>query len=419
MIAHSEPRRFPRGLRRALFFGMAFLVVVPRAGAGTKEERDAARGVFLAEENIVAQCVYRPKPEDVVWGALAGLARDLGPDYARFFPPKRSGSFDEARDAYWLALLALEDERNIPLKALVARSIRAYCRSIDRHSDYDDYETWAKVHETFKFNNASIGVTLSEWKGEDFILLPFRDGPGERAGIVNGDVLMEVNGTSVRGMSKLEVLAMCAGKEGSRVTLKVRHADGTEESIAVMHEQAVASPLAVEQTTSGIRVTCHQIFDQAAEDFRKLLASLRAGQDLTIDFRGCSIGSVPAAVKMASLFLPAETVVCKLETAKGQEKLISPNKTPYRPSKLTILQDRFTASSAELVIAALVGNRGLHVETRGERTFGKGVTVMQVEIAADASGRTAGILLITDTRIYGPNNEVWDGEGLPPTVKKK
>lgn len=420
MIARFQTRRFPRGLRRVFVFGMAAFALGRSADSSTKEERDSASEVFLAaEENIVAQCVYRLKPEEVVWGALAGLARDLGPDYARFFPSKGSGSFDEARDTYWLTLLALGDERKIPLKTLVARSIRAYCRSIDHYSDYDDFETYAKEKESERFNYVGIGVSLVLRKTEGFILNPFPDGPAERAGIVGGDYLLEVNGVSVRGMSINEVVVRCAGKEGTRVTLKIRHADNTEEPMPVVREKMTASPLKLSKIASGWLVTCSNfISNQSVEDFRTMLRSLRNGEVLTIDFRGCPGGTVKAGVDMASLFLPADAIIGKLETANGQEKLISANKTPYRPSKLTILQDRFTASAAELVIVALTSDRRLHVETRGERTFGKGVTVMQVD-CADASGRTAGILSITYSRMYGPNNEGWDGEGLPPTVEKK
>ena len=413
--------RFPRGLRH-ICFPILFPILISGAwGASTSEEYTSAWRIFLtAKDNIVAQCIYRPKPEDVVWGAMDGLARDLGPGYAKFFPAKRTGTVQEALDGFQLSLLQLDAECNLPFRTLVAQSIRAYCRTLDRHSDYDDYVAWAKLHEARKFNYVGIGVTLVDRMTEGFILNPFPDGPADRAGIVGGDFLVAVNGNPVRGMSKEEVLSLCAGRAGTKVSLKVRHADRTIEEIDVIREKVDTSPLVIGQTATGIRVACsHNISDQAVEDFRKLLRSRRPGEELTLDLRGCGGGTVTAAVNMASLFLPPDTTIGKLEAPSGQEKLISTNNSPYRPSKLTILQDRFTASAAELVIAALVGNRIFPVETRGERTYGKGLAQMQVELVADASGPVAGILVITDTRIYGPNNEVWDGEGLAPTAGKK
>jgi carboxyl-terminal processing protease len=421
MTIRSKTHRFPDGLRCVFVFGLFLFGLGYFVKASTKEERSAALLTFMgAKKNIVLQCLYHPKPEDVAWGALAGLAKELGPDNAKYFPEKMNGPVDEAMKAYEFTLSRLENELNIPLKTLVSRSIRAYCRTIDQYSEYDDFETWEKAGEAEKFNYVGIGAPFFQRKGEGFLLNPLADGPAERAGIVAGDYLLEVDGNSVKGMSKEEVVATCLGKEGTKVTIKVRHTDNSEESFPVIREKMTTSPLIVEQTASGIRVVCRNfISDQSVGDFRKLLQTRRNGEVLTIDFRGCPGGRVDAGVGLASLFLPADTVIGKLETVNGQEKLISTNKTPYHPSKLIILQDRFTASAAELIIAALVGNRSLSVETRGERTYGKGVTQRQVEIFSDDKGTTAGILTITDTRMYGPNNEVWDGEGLPPTVEPK
>jgi carboxyl-terminal processing protease len=421
MNIRSRTHRFPLGLRCVFVFGLLFFTTGGFATASTKEERKAAWGIFqAAKDNIVAKCIYRPKPEDVVWGALAGLARELGPDKAKYFPEKMAGPIDEAMETYVGVMRTLEDNLHIPLKTLVARSIRAYCRNLDRYSDYDDFETWARSNEAGKFDYVGTGMALFERPGQGFLLDPFPDSPAERAGIVSGDYLLEVNGISVKGMSKAEVFAACLGKEGTKVAIKVQHADQTVGTINVVREKMTTSPLRVEHTASGIQVACPgEITNQAVEDFRTLLRSERPGENLTIDFRGCPGGTVDAGVALASLFLPTDAIIGKLETVNGQEKLISTNKTPYHPSKLIILQDRFTASAAELIIAALVSNRGLSVETQGERTYGKGVTQRQVEIFADDNGTAAGILLITDTRVYGPNNEVWDGEGLPPTAEAK
>jgi carboxyl-terminal processing protease len=385
--------------------------------AGTMEENKAAWAVFLsAEKSIVAQCVYRPRAEDVFWGAMAGLSKDLGPAYAKYFPQNQgSGSVDDARDALSFVLLRLDAEANLPMKLTVAKSLRAYCRGLDRYSDYDDYDTWAKVQAALKFNYVGIGVNLTDRAGEGFMLSPFPDSPAETGGIITGDFLEEIDGVSTRGMSKEEIISASLGQPGTKVTVKVRHPEGGEESIGIVREKLDTSPLIIEQSPAGARVACRRITDQAVDDLRVFLGSQRPGQPLTLDLRGCEGGTVTAGVNLASLFLRPGTTIGKLETAAGQEKLVSTNKTPFRPSRLIILQDRFTASAAELVIVALVANGKGWTETRGERTFGKGVTVMEVAIA-DQQGAPAGILLITDSRMYGSDNEVWDGDGLPPTA---
>ena len=399
---------------------VVFLAWACIAAASTPEERSDAWHLFnAARENIVGQCVYHPKPEEVVWGALTGLAKELGPEYAKYFPAKTSGSLDDALLAYEQSVSALEEPLKKSIRALISRSLRAYCRTIDPYCDYDDYSTWSKIQDARKFSNVGIAVTLVDCRGEGFKLHPFPDGPADIAGIQDGDLLLEIDGVSMRGASKAEVVAATAGKEGTRVTFKVKHPNNTEEAVGIVRARFKGSPIKVDQTATGLRVTCREITEAAVADFRALLGTRRPGEELTLDLRGCGSGTVPAAVDMASLFLPENTPVATLETPEGKQELKSANKVPYRPSKLTILQDHFTASAAEMVIAALVGNRALRVETRGEKTYGKGVTQIQVEVSPDEKAmKPGGVLLITYTRIYGPNKEVWDGEGLPPTVSK-
>jgi carboxyl-terminal processing protease len=193
------------------------------------------------------------------------------------------------------------------------------------------------------------------------------------------------------------------------------------ETVEVIRDQMESSPVTVEDFPSELRIGCQRnLTDQMVADVSKALHALGAKKKIvTIDLRGCGGGKVETAVSFASLFLPANDLIAKLETVDGREKLMSSNPAPFYPSKMVILQDRFTASAAEMIIAALVSNRRFPVETRGQRSYGKGVTQRPVEIVGDEKGTTAGVLKITDTRIYGPKDEVWDGEGLPPMVEAK
>ena len=122
------------------------------------------------------------------------------------------------------------------------------------------------------------------------------------------------------------------------------------------------------------------------------------------------------------MFLPTDTVIAKLETIQETKTLRSNNPAPYLPAKLSILQDRFTAGGAEIIVVALLDYPPLKAVSYGETTYGKGVAQQTVKVSGkDSNGETvvqAGILKITDSRIYGPKGEFWDGIGLPPSGGK-
>ena len=74
-------------------------------------------------------------------------------------------------------------------------------------------------------NGSTVGVGISSQRTPDGLLITrtISDAPAERAGIVAGDVVTAVDGNQVAGAAAI------AGREGSDVTLTIRHADGKSE----------------------------------------------------------------------------------------------------------------------------------------------------------------------------------------------
>lgn len=372
--------------------------------------------------DIVARCVYRVTEREVLAGALKALQHELGPKLGAAIPPGVERKTDEEAWLIYqdtLLKLAHSPEAKQSLKSLVELSLRAYCRTLDRYSAYDDYDTWKKYQEFGQPDYLGVGVTVLEGRDEDFICDPIRGGPAERAGIDAGDRLLAVNEHAVRGASRLQVRMWLGETQENSVKLRVRHRNGAEETIAVPKEQIAYTPVSVEENDDAVQISIRNISERCVTDLRNVLRSMGPARSITLDLRGCSGGPVQFAQAVASMFLPSSTVIGKLETLSGTETLLSNESAPYRPEKLTILQDRLTASGAELIIAALLNYAPLKAESYGEKTYGKGVTQRVVKVGEkNAKGETvvqAGILTVTDSRIYGPNGEFWDNVGLPPS----
>ena len=373
-------------------------------------------------EDITTRCVYRVTYQEVLAGALRALAKELGPQRGAAIPAELQGwSADELWLIYKEKLrdLARTPETKQSLKSLVELSLRSYCRTLDRYSYYDDFETWRRAEELRAPDYMGVAVTLLEGREDDIVCDPYPGGPAERAGIVEGDRLMEIAGRPVRGATLLQIKTWLAETQSEPVKIRVRHRDGVEETVTIPKEQVVSKPVRVEQTDGESTITLRNISERSVTDLREVLRSMGQGKAITLDLRGCPGGPVPFAVAVASLFLPADTVIGKLETTQGTETLLSTERAPYRPSRLRLLQDRFTGSAAELIIAALLNHAPLRAASFGERTYGKGVTQRRVKVSdKDADGADviqAGVLTITDSRMYGPNGEVWDETGLAPS----
>lgn len=412
--------RSRRGLT-GLVLGTVLLAVT---SARTEEVEGRAEFQLFRNtmDNIVSFCIYRVSERDVLVGALKALKQELGPKFTATLPSDyERKTAEEDWVVYQRALreLAHSADSNQSLKSLVELSLRAYCKTLDRYSAYDDYDTWRKLQELGEPDYTGVGVTVIEGREEDFICDPFRDGPADRAGIDEGDRLLAVNAHNVRGATRLQLRMWLGETQESSIQLRVRHRNGKEEIVTIPKGQIQYTPVSVEEDGSSVRISLRKISERGVADLRNSLRSVSPSKSITLDLRGCSGGPVQFAVAVASMFLPANTVIGKLETLNGTETLLSNNAAPYRPPKLSILQDRLTASGAELIIVALRNYRTLNAESYGEKSYGKGVTQRVVKVSGlNRAGKTvveAGMLTVTDSRIYGPNGEFWDTDGLAPS----
>jgi carboxyl-terminal processing protease len=383
--------------------------------------------LFLnARAAIVSRCVYHKTDRAVIAGALKALQHEMGAEFDATIPSDLDQkTAPEAWAIYKEILLQLAQSKKAgkSLKDLVELSLYGYCKTLDRYSSYDTYETWLKFQTFGEPDYEGVGITLLAERADDIICVPIRGGPADRAGLDAGDHLLAVNDHVARAVSLLQIHNWLAENQTNDIKLRVRRSDGATDTLTVPKEPIKFSPVSVEQTGDSWQIRLLTISDRCVADLREELRSIGPAKVITLDLRGCPGGPVNFAEAIASMFLPSDTIVAKLETLEGTETLRSNNSAPYRPAKLTILQDRFTGSAAEVIIAALTGYSPLKAQSFGEKTYGKGVTQRVVKVSGqDQKGETvvqAGMLKVTDARIYGPNGEFWDGVGLPPTGGEK
>lgn len=370
-----------------------------------------------ATQNIVRRCVYQPTERDVILGSLRALERQLRPKFSAYFPADIPPDVDVA--AIYIGTLrkiaSSEPAKaaHMTLKMLVERSLDGYCRTLDAYSEYADEATARRVQEANNPDYVGIGITFRRMR-EGFYCVPFPGGTAHLAGVLRDDELIEIDGANVRSMTLLEISARLSGRAGTSVRLKTKHKDGATDVFTIAREQVESTPLTFEESATSMKIGFRRINERACEDLRRLLQSLGTGRSLILDFRSCPGGEFSAAVHIAELFLPEKTLIARVETNRGREPETSRNRTPYRPSALQLWQNELTASGAELIIAALLSHPEIvKAESRGEKSYGKGVATRPIKLEG------GGILKITDSRVFGPHDEYWDGEGLVPSSDAK
>jgi len=258
-----------------------------------------------------------------------------------------------------------------------------------------------------------IGVQLEEEKGDIVVAAPIQDSPADRAGISTDDVLVGVDGKSVRGDDVSEVVEKVKGPVGSEVELTVLH-DGKKRTYDLRREE-IDSPV-VSWTVipdSDVAVVLLSSFsDDSAQEMEDAFREARAAgaKRFVLDLRNNPGGQLDQAVQMAGYFLKPGSVVYIREEASGKREDVKVEGDPESTNApLVVLVNGGSASSAEILAGALRDNGRATVI--GETTYGTG-TVLSEFVLRDGSSVLLGV-----AEWLTPDGDFIRETGIEPDIK--
>lgn len=258
-----------------------------------------------------------------------------------------------------------------------------------------------------------IGAELGEKDGYPIIVAPLDDSPAEKAGIKAGDILVEVNGQPVAGLSLDRVVRMVRGPEGTSVTLRVIHpGENSLTEITIVRAKIQVHPVswAMVPGTSIAHLRLSQFNANAGKEMVAALKELKAAgaKALVVDVRSNTGGLLDQCIEVASQFLSSGNVLVE-RNADGNRKGLPVNSGGHATDiPLVVLVNRGTASAAEILAGAIQDHRRGQVV--GETTFGTG-TVLSTFRLSDGSA----LLLGTSEWLTPNGRQIWK-RGIVPDI---
>ena len=267
-----------------------------------------------------------------------------------------------------------------------------------------------------------IGVQLEAREDDVVVTAPIEGSPAERAGVESGDVVVGVDGQSVRDEEISGIVSKVKGPEGTMVQLTVSR-NGTERVFELRREE-IDSPVVTWARVPGTdvaHVRLSSFSDDAAEEMRTAFEEARAAGAgrYILDLRDNPGGRLDQAVEVAGFFLEPGSVAYVRKDASGERQEIEVEGTPgLLDAPLVVLVNKGSASSSEIVAGALRDNDRATVV--GQTTFGTGTVLAEFELE-DGSSILLGVAewltpdgdFIRDTGIE-PDVKVEQGEGDEP-----
>lgn len=260
--------------------------------------------------------------------------------------------------------------------ALVDGAIRGLMGAIgdDGHSAWLSREEVRAEDEALDGTVIGIGVLVDTRYGLPEIVSVIPGGPADRAGLRRGDFILAVDGVGTDRLDDDELVARIRGEPGTTVALTIRSARGRDRVVTV--ERAVVDVPSVDWAfVPGTRIADIRLLQfstgagTAVRD--ATVEALSAGATgIILDLRGNPGGLLSEAEAVAKVFLD-DAVIYRQRERDGTEREIRADGRPFAgDTPVVALVDRGSASSAEIVAAALAEND--RATLVGERTFGTG-----------------------------------------------
>lgn len=297
---------------------------------------------------------------------------------------------------------------------MMEKAIEAIFTVLDENSSYLPNDVKDSFMEDLNANTSGVGIVITNMDGKIVVTgFTSEDAPAKVAGVKNGDVLVSVDGQDVTGLSATELSANMKGEVGSQVTLGFQREGEPDILYFTLTRAAIKQSFVTRQFLQGdIMYLKLASFNQGCyEDMKKALedADKRGTKKILLDLRYNSGGYAEEALKIASLFLPKDSVITTLSYKDEKRNEVIKSTAAFKEKKydIAVLVNGYSASASELLTGALRDNEAGYVI--GTRTYGKGTGQALLSIVPFNS-----MARLTVYQYLTPNGEVIPANGLYP-----
>lgn len=308
-------------------------------------------------------------------------------------------------------------------KVMIEGAIDGMLSSLDPHSSYLSIDDYERMQEQTRGSFAGLGIQVTQetegaGRGLVKVISPIDETPAARAGLQPGDLIYEIDGESVFGMTLDEAIGLMKGPKGTPVDIKLIREDEPEPfDYTIVRDIVTVSPVSSRLEDGGIGYVRLSSFTAQTEGkMRQAISDLKKEnggnlKGLVLDMRNNPGGLLDQAVGVSSSFLDGgEIVSTKGRRSKDSMREVGDAGELVKGVPIVVLVNGGSASASEIVAGALQDrNRALLL---GTKTFGKG----SVQTVLPLQSGMNGALRLTTARYYTPSGRSIQAQGIVPDI---
>ena len=284
------------------------------------------------------------------------------------------------------------------------------------HSLNDKYAAFYKTDDAKSRNNRLVGIekglgitVFSHPDNNTMCIKSVASGSSaDKAGLLKGDEIVEIDGNNVTKMSFSDALALVVREIGQEVNLKVLRNKETLD-ISARYSNYTSQSVYYHTIDNFGYVEIYSFNSQTVPQFKTAVENLMSSgvKGLIFDVRGNGGGTVDSVIEIIDYLVPEGTVMTCVYKDGEKEILSSDENEISLP--MVVLTDHATASAAELFSASIRDfDKGILV---GTKTFGKGV----MQGTFDFPDKSSAVFTIAE--FYTHSGESYNEKGLEPDIK--
>ena len=284
----------------------------------------------------------------------------------------------------------------------------------DRYTEFFDPQEFKALNSDISGNLSGVGLELAENEKTKAltVVAPIEGTPAFKAGILPGDLIVQINGQITQGMKIEDAVKRIIGPAGSKIVLTIQRGS-QPQTFKLTRANIAIHPVTYNTQTTAVGkigyIRLPEFTQTAPAQMHRAIEALEKQQvqGYVLDLRSDPGGLLDASLQIASMWLKQGAIVSLVNRDQVKESY-NASGHPLTNKPLVILVDKGSASASEILSGALQDDN--RARLIGTRTFGKGL-VQSVEPLEDGSG-----LKLTIAKYYTPKGRDINHVGIAPDI---